>query len=292
MSTQKLSEFEKQVVSSLAHRAGLAASILDAWADMPNNSIQSERTLANLAQLGVTEERAVREVLERSADLGLLTTTRSGFQPHGNYHRDFKRLALALNAIEHYVSAVHKDATTAQIVMTKPAKPSTLEQKLSDLGWRTSELEQTDRAFLNMVRFARHRVVVMTPFLDVKGALWLRELFSLVQAGVERVLILRSLDNTCLKSYPEGYDSIASWLKAEDVQVYNYSLPRLEGGGRESFHAKVILCDQNIAYLGSSNMNTASLEHSMEMGVVLRGRAVCDVAVVLDAVMRSAVKWI
>jgi hypothetical protein len=38
-------------------------------------------------------------------------------------------------------------------------------------------------------------------------------------------------------------------------------------------------------------MTVASLEHSMEMGVALYGRAAADVAVVLDAVLNTAVEW-
>jgi len=71
----------------------------------------------------------------------------------------------------------------------------------------------------------------------------------------------------------------------------NYSLLRSSTFGRETFHAKVVLCDNDTAYLGSSNMNSASLEHSMEMGVVLKGRAAADVTVIVDAVMKAAQPW-
>ncbi len=43
-----------------------------------------------------------------------------------------------------------------------------------------------------------------------------------------------------------------------------------------------------MAYLGSSNVTAASLEHSMEMVVVLEGRAAAGVADILDAVMAAA----
>jgi phosphatidylserine/phosphatidylglycerophosphate/cardiolipin synthase-like enzyme len=291
MSTQRIVAFERPVLAGLAYKAGLAAALLDAWADLPGTSVQSERSLISLAQLGVNEERAAREVLEKSVVLGLVEPTSFGYRPRVNAQSTFKRLAFALYAIDHYVSSVHKDATTARVVLTKPAAPSTLEQNLSSLGWRTSEVEPTEHAFHSMVRLAQSRVVVMTPFLDVKGASWLRELYSLVRPGVDRVLILRSLEDPGRKDYPAGYLAISSWLRTEAVQVFNYSIPRLGGVGRETFHAKVVLCDRNAAYLGSSNMNTASLEHSMEMGVALQGRAAADVAVVLDAVMTTASQW-
>lgn len=291
MSAQKLSAFEKHVLARFANRAGLVATILDAWADMPGTSVQSERSLIDLAQLGVTEEHAAREVLETGVELGLLDRVPSGFQPRGRAHAQFKRLAYALNAIDFYVSSIHRDATIARVVLTKPAKPSMLEQKLSELGWRTSDLEPTDHAFHSLVRSAQHRIMVMTPFFDVKGAMWLQELFSLAKPGVERVLILRSLENPTWMDYPNGYDLIAPWLKEHAVRIFNYSIPRVEGKGRETFHAKVVLCDRNAAYLGSSNMTSASIEHSMEMGVTLQGRAAADVAEVLNAVLSVAVPW-
>jgi len=62
-------------------------------------------------------------------------------------------------------------------------------------------------------------------------------------------------------------------------------------GGRETFHAKAVLCDRTVAYLGSSNVTAASLEHSMELGVVLEGRAAAGVATVIDSVLYAATEW-
>ncbi len=289
--SHKLTAFEHAVLAGLADKAGLAAALLGTWAELPANSVQSARSLVAVAQLGVTEEIATKELLERSVGLGLLEVTLSGFLPRGGMHARFERLAFALNAVEHYRSVIHRDATVAQVVLTKPSRPSMLEQKLSALGWRTTDLEPTEHAFHGMVRAAQRRVVVMTPFLDVTGAEWLQELLSYVCPGVERTLILRSLEDVARKDYPVGYDAISSWLKAQGVRVFNYSLPRV-GGGRETFHAKAVLCDRRATYLGSSNVTAASLEHSMEMGVVLQGRAAAGVAEVIDAVIAAATRWL
>lgn len=287
MSVSKLTAFEQAVVSGLSDRASLAASLLDAWAELPSNSILSARSLVAAAQLGVTEEGAASELLMRSVELGLLETVDSGYQPRRGVHSRFARLALVLNSVHFYRCTIHQDATIAQVVLTKPPRPSMLEQKLSELGWRVNRLEPTQHAFHEMVRAAQRRVVVMTPFFDVTGAAWLQELMSQVHSGVERSLILRSLDDSSRKDYPAGYDAICSWLKDQGVKVYNYSIPRADGG-RETFHAKVVLCDRCFAYLGSSNITAASLEHSLEMGVVLQGQAAADVAEVIDAVIAAA----
>lgn len=291
MSAQKLTAFEQAVFAGLADKAGLAAALLEAWADLPADSVQSARSLVDTAQLGVTKEAATRDLLERSVGLGLVEATPVGFKPRNGTHARFQRLAFALHAVEHYRSSVHRDATVAQVVLTKPPRPSVLEQKLSALGWRTTELEATDHAFHGMVRAARRRVVVMTPFFDSTGAAWLKELLSYVSPGVEPTLILRSLEDNTRKDYPFGFDTISPWLKVQGVRVFNYSIPRMDGG-RETFHAKAVLCDRSAAYLGSSNVTAASLEHSMEMGVVLEGRAAAGVAEVIDAVLAAATQWL
>lgn len=291
MSTQKLTAFEQAVLAGLADKAGLAAALLEAWADLPADSVQSARSLVDAAQLGVSEESAARDLLERSVGLGLVESTPAGFRPLGGAHPRFLRLAFALNVVEHYRSFIHRDATMAQVVLTKPPQPSVLEQKLSALGWRTADLEPTEHAFHSMVRAAQRRVIVMTPFFDNTGAVWLQELLSYVPPGVERTLILRSLEDSTRKDYPFGFDTILPWLKAQGVRVFNYSIPRMDGG-RETFHAKAVLCDRSVAYLGSSNVTAASLEHSMEMGVVLEGRAAAGVAEVIDAVLAAATKWL
>lgn len=183
MSAQKLTAFEQATLAGLADKAGLAAALLEAWADLPANSVQSARSLVDAAQLGVTEEAATQDLLERSVGLGLVEAASVGFRARSDAHLRFPRLAFALNAVEHYRSVVHRDATLAQIVLTKPPRPSALEQRLSALGWRTTDLESTEHAFHGMVRTARRRVIVMTPFFDRTGAAWLQELLSHVSPG-------------------------------------------------------------------------------------------------------------
>jgi phosphatidylserine/phosphatidylglycerophosphate/cardiolipin synthase-like enzyme len=290
MGAQRLTAFEQTLLAGLSDKAGLAAALLEAWAELPADSVQSARSLVDAAQLSVTQEGATRGVLERAADLGLLESTLGGYRAQGAAHARFERLAFALRAIEHYRSVIHRDATVARVVLTKPQKPSVLEQRLSSLGWRTADIEPTDHGFQGLARAAKRRVVVMTPFFDSAGAAWLKELLSCVEPGVERVVILRSLENRARRDYPVGMDTLSDWFNAENVQVFNYSIPRLDGG-RETFHAKAVLCDRSLAYLGSSNATAASLEHSMEMGVVLEGRAAATVAEVIDAVLQAASLW-
>ncbi|MGA3868725.1 hypothetical protein G7939_02365 [Ralstonia solanacearum] len=56
---------------------------------------------------------------------------------------------------------------------------------------------------------------------------------------------------------------------AQQVRVYNYSIPRAGGVGRDTFHAKVVISDRRYAYVGSANVAAASLDYLMETGQAL-----------------------
>lgn len=284
-----LSAFEQQAIAALADRADLAARLLSPWSQNLTAVPQTARSLVQVAHLGVTEERGAEEVLRAAASAGLVRPVVGGYVVDVNGANALARVAFALHAIAHYHAHVHRDATEARVVLTKPPQPSALEQWLAVAGWHTQSLEATDDAFRRMVQTARERVVVMTPFFDRTGARWLSSLLGGVASGVTRILVLRGLEQHGKPAYPEGYAEVASWLMREAVQVFNYSLPRASGG-RETFHAKVVLCDAELAYVGSSNVNMASLEHSMEMGVEVRGRAARHVCMVVDSVLAASVR--
>jgi len=128
----------------------------------------------------------------------------------------------------------------------------------------------------------------MTPFLDCIGAEWIKSLFWLAGENVEKILILRSLEDDTRSDYPVGYDSIKDRLVEGNITVLNYSLVRADRTGRETFHAEVILCDRSSAYLGSWNMTAASFDYSMEMDVVIFGKAVEEVSTAIGAVINSS----
>jgi phosphatidylserine/phosphatidylglycerophosphate/cardiolipin synthase-like enzyme len=190
--------------------------------------------------------------------------------------------------VDHFSETIHVDETQAEVVLTKPSCSSSLEQRLEDRGWKTSAIAPTHQAFLDIVQGARERVVVMTPFLDSYGASWLQELVEQIRPGVTKTVVLRSLEDSSRPDYPNGYLAIGNWLAERNVSVLNYSIPRERGLKRETFHAKVISADRTAAYVGSANLTLASRDYSMEMGVVLRGRAAQVIAEVVDAVLLCA----
>lgn len=286
-----LTEFDRLAVSRLAEVASVAGALLCALGRCPPGAVHTASALTALAHLGPTEEARALEMFRRGQAISL-------FEPYGPGWRTaasqetLLRIGQALEAIAFYVSEVHQDETLVQVVLTKPRRPNQLEGSLADLGWRATQVEPTDEAFIRLATVASDRLVVCSPFFDPSGARWLQRLFEATKPGVERILVLRYLSEPGHSSYPNGYPALVPWLGKEHIKVFDYGLRRPDGRSWESFHAKLVLADEQHAYVGSSNLNAASLDYSMEMGALLQGKAAGDVATVVRAVLEVAVRVI
>lgn len=283
-----LNGVEQAALRTFGNQASLAARIFYALgAIAPGTALDASR-LAKAAGLTPSEENGALEILVHGVGLGIFATVDAHNWVAVMAPPQLARLGALLEAIAYYLGHVHRDRTEATVVLTRPAKPSQLESALENYGWKTAKVEPTADAFLALAAAARHRLVVMTPFFDIAGAQWLKHLLGTAPATTERVLILRHLEDPSHPAYPHGYDVIAPWLRDEGVRVYSYALPRPEGKGIETFHAKVVLCDETQAYIGSSNMNQASLVYSMELGVTVSGEAASDIAIIVNAILNVA----
>jgi hypothetical protein len=138
----------------------------------------------------------------------------------------FRKLSLLLEGIDVAYSELKPDSS-AEIVLTRPREPSELDRALSTRGPGVIRIQNTKNAFRDMADQAKKRFVVMTPFLDRHGALWLQDLFSIASPEVEKILILRFLkEDPSSHLYPEGYPEIASFLASEGIRVHDFAVSR------------------------------------------------------------------
>jgi len=76
------------------------------------------------------------------------------------------------------------------------------------------------------------------------------------------------------------------------VSVRDYHLSHAAAAGRalpiETFHAKLIVADDTLAYVGSANLLNSSEGLSLETGLLVEGAAAVQVARLVDAVLRIA----
>lgn len=163
-----------------------------------------------------------------------------------------------------------QNEATFDLVMTTPKEPSILKKELSKLGADKSLIRWTTEAFEDLVRKARKEIIIMTPFLDSAGAELLLKLVHAKKTDVKMTVILRFLESR----NSEIFNEIRGELFRADVKVVDYSLERDGSRMQETFHAKVILADDNYCYLGSSNLDKYSIENSMELGALITGSSV------------------
>ncbi|WP_297496718.1 phospholipase D-like domain-containing protein [Ferrovum sp.] len=190
-------------------------------------------------------------------------------------------LAPMLQAIHVYRTEIHQDADTVEVVLTKPLSPSQLAKSLEGMLLGTWGLLDTREILPSIAENASERFVVMTPFLDEVGGEILLALFQHVRPSVRKQLIIRAAADGLL---PAGYLAIAGQLYALGVEAFNFRLDKENAFGMETFHAKVVLADNAKAYVGSSNMNKWSFQYSLELGLLVSGKAASRISQVIDAV--------
>jgi phosphatidylserine/phosphatidylglycerophosphate/cardiolipin synthase-like enzyme len=127
----------------------------------------------------------------------------------------------------------------------------------------------------------------MTPFLDEVGGEILLALFEHVRPSVRKQLILRSTAEGVL---PPGYTANAAQLDKLNVEIFNFRLEKTVSNGMETFHAKVALADDSSAYVGSSNMNKWSFQYSLELGLLVSGKASRRIGQIIDAVTKVSIR--
>jgi phosphatidylserine/phosphatidylglycerophosphate/cardiolipin synthase-like enzyme len=235
------------------------------------------------AASGIAEARsnAVQDALIAGRAIGAFR--RHGVMEWSPDAAPFPILATALLAVSLYRKEIHVDADLVEVVLTPPGLPSQLGEALRLRGWVEADLEHTEATLQHLAREARVRLAVLSPFMDAVGASNVVALFKATETSVSRVLVTRCQDGVV----PPALIAAMPDLAALGVAVHNYWLPR-PGGGYETFHAKAVLADSRMAYLGSANMTYASLSVSMELGTLLRGESARTLASVMDSILSIA----
>lgn len=169
---------------------------------------------------------------------------------------------------------------SARFVVTLPPEPSKLADALRrDIASGFTALTDTNDAFRHIAIRAKQRLVVMVPFIDWIGATWAVGLFELTSAP-ERVLVLRDASqlNNC--------GAAGDRLRQVATRVLDYSGAG-DSDSDETFHAKILLADGVVAYVGSANLLKRSKDVNLECGVMVEGAAVHSIKIVVDAVLAT-----
>lgn len=166
---------------------------------------------------------------------------------------------------------------TATAIVTMPPPPSAIALALSQTGMAYASLVSTKDALETVADKAGDTFTIMTPFLNPEGLRLVQQLFARTRAPNRKLIVRRAGDATRIVM------NDAAQLTALGVEAFDYTIDA--GDGFETFHAKVALADNQLAYVGSANM-TVFARHSMDLGFLVEGRSARVVANVLRAVVR------
>jgi len=200
---------------------------------------------------------------------------------------ELQRLAHILSGADHF-RRMRLNPAAIELAVTMPLIPSHLEKELAATLGRPGGFLTTTAAFARLAQAASRRLVVMTPFIDAGGFRWLRRVFEATPADCQKIVVLRNTDQYTVELGVQHAD----WLRALNVSVRDYHLSHAAGTGRalpiETFHAKLIVADETLAYVGSANLLNSSEGLSLETGLLVEGAAAVQVARLVDAVLRVA----
>jgi phosphatidylserine/phosphatidylglycerophosphate/cardiolipin synthase-like enzyme len=264
-----------------------ASRLLGAIARSPSPHLTSEMIADMARDEGVSAERARRlidsflelRIVERSSDVLTRALSQSNALDGAIFLRG------AANAAFEFT-----DSNSVEIVLSPPLHPSRLMEVLPKQKFGWARLHNTRDALIALASTARKRLVILSPFLDDVGMAWVEDLFAAPPTGVERVLVVRGTDHALC----ELLDSRRNEHDRLSIGVYRYAIEHDQNtrdAKIETFHAKIVLSDKDAAYIGSSNMNRASKELSLECGVHIAGPCVRPVATLVDSILSIAEKY-
>ena len=275
---------DADVVRCASPWPGIAAQILEGLAQLGLGVWSTER-LCSAAGASIAPGDAV-QVLCGLEITGICARSDDGESWSTELSRgELLRLATLLRGAEQF-RRLRQDAPQLEFVVTMPMAPSYLAAELPERPGRPGGYLPTSSALLRIAQAARQRIVVMSPFIDSDGFHWLRTVFK-ASSAPQKFLILRDADRYDVDLSVHQ----AEWLQAYGVGIWDYRLAHKAGARLlplETFHAKIVLADENLAYVGSANFLGSGDGTSLEAGVLVDGKAAVQVARLIDGVLRVA----
>lgn len=177
-------------------------------------------------------------------------------------------------------AAVEGASTTAEVVATVPPNVSVP----SRTSWRRHSAE-----LRSLLLDADDRVRIAVPYFTPAESI-VDDIASLPNRGVDtRVLTREARTNeSTVEALGRIHDAVDP-SNRENLRVRDlYELDAVSGAQEYATHAKAIVSDDVVCYLGSANLTSTSLGSNFELGVVLTGDAVETVSAIYDAVFDVA----
>lgn len=187
---------------------------------------------------------------------------------------------VATRVLEQQAQPDEENETIVETLATVPPKVNA--SRLS--GPRVGPLAPRLRSILLE---ARQSVRIANPYFDA-GQRILRDIVALPQKGVETRILTRETNRA---EHCAILNKMYNSLNPDKRHLFNIrELYELNDAGYQTTatHAKIVVADDTVAYVGSANFTATSLTTNFELGMKLQGPPVEDVATVFDEVYRCS----
>lgn len=280
---------EEAIVDAVLFDPLAAASLLVHLANSNALSIRAG-PLDDIAREHNITSQKLESVLTGLLETGLLSQMEDGISLTVSKN-DALRYAAVLRGVA-YARYRQRDSNQIEITLSPPAHPSRLMEMLPKQGFSWTRLYHTKDSLIELASQAERRLVIISPFLDREGLEWIGQLLdATANKSIKRTMIVRGRDQTEGDVLRKHNSPLAAW----GVEILTYAIshdPAFRNPATETFHAKILLADDDKAYIGSANMTRWSRDFSMECGVILRGPSVKPVATLVEAMIKIGNPWV
>lgn len=245
--------------------AGSAATLVGVLADRPGVLRRPDRDWAGLAGTTAAHAARVRAFLLEQG----FATSQTAATPTA-----LRTLAARLRGLAD-ASELDVAGPEVEAVVTLPIG-SRLEAAFAD----RLDAHATRDGFAHVAAHASRRLALLVPFGDAEGAAFLGEMLATCPAPVRRVYVRPDSKGR------RWYEPYRTMIADRGGDLVEYWIPS-PSGRAETFHAKLALADDRLAYVGSSNLMSVSLSGSLECGVILRGDLVRPWVALFDALEQT-----
>lgn len=139
--------------------------------------------------------------------------------------------------------------------------------------------EEIYPALIRIAAEATHDLWIVNPFFDEYGAQYLiPSLIGAAKNGVNIRILGRHICNPQDQEFDKSVECISSTFFKEDLinRIEIRDFFRQDESGRLIYglHTKMMIADENMAYIGSANITRHSLRNNFEIGVILKGKGI------------------
>ena len=143
-------------------------------------------------------------------------------------------------------------------------------------------------SLIDLLASTSRSAVVLNPFYTKVGFELLKEaLLAVPKRGATLTLVTRDICQGTgqNRNYTlQLINSLQSTDHQHQLKIYEFNEEQHETA---TFHAKAVIVDRERAYLGSANMTESSLRNSIELGAVISGESIPELAKTVDEMLAS-----